>query len=140
LNAQIAELFAGMYGDIDRTGRLGASAPEAAAQVRGRRLVWRLEDSVYADTLGKLTFTPPPKAFPNGDRALVALTDAVTEQVRTLDAVSRMGLFEGLLRLHRGARTDATRVFVPAAKQLAGGAWPDSGGKEAAERFLRYVE
>jgi hypothetical protein len=129
-----------MYGDIDRTGRLGASAPEAAAQVRGRRLVWRLEDSVYADTLGKLTFTPPPKPFPNRDAALVALTDAVTAQVGTLDAVSRASLFVELLRLHRGARKDAARVFVPAAKQLAGGAWPDSDGKEAAERFLRYVE
>ena len=140
LNPQTTRLFAGMYADIDPTGRLVVTAPEEAAQARGRRLVWRLEDGAYADTLGRLAFVPPQRPFPSGDAALRGLTEAAGAEVRALDAKSRADLFAGLLRLHRGGRRDVTKLFLPPAKELVAGAWPDSGGKEAAERFLKDVE
>jgi len=132
----VGSILADMFADIAPTDRLVATDPAQATLATGERLVWRLGDSVYADTLGTLRFVPPAPTLA-GAVAFDTLTRSIAQQTRTLDDATRAALFA---RLERDKRNDLTGVrdaFVPAAKEASIDPAASATTRAAAERFLR---
>lgn len=112
-----ASVVAEMFQDIDPLGRLVASDPEDATLAGGDRLVWRLSDSVYADTLGRFHFARPDPAPASADAAVVALADTVTAQTRLLPEGDRVALFRRLREEKENWWLGAGFLFLPAARE-----------------------
>jgi hypothetical protein len=117
LDPQVAEVIGDMFADFDPLERLGASTPAEALLAGGERLRWRVGIDSDADTLGRLHFDAPPSPAESADAALAALADAVTNQVRALDADAQLALLQRLREDKLSGRARAGLVFVPAAKQ-----------------------
>ena len=100
-------------------------------------MVWRLGDSVYADTMGRFKFAPPKPPPTTQQAALDALTATITLQARALDEAGRDELFA---HLDRDKRNDLTRViplFVPAAKEAEADPSASAATRRAARRVLQ---
>jgi hypothetical protein len=115
----IAVVLTDMFADVARTDRVIATEPGNATLADGERLVWRLGDSVYADTFGRFKFEAPNAPLPSEAAALAALTGTVTEQARALDEASRASLFTALDRDKRADLRRVDAVFLPAANEAA---------------------
>jgi hypothetical protein len=101
-------------GDVDR---LVASDPADATLAGGERLLWRSGESIYADTFGRLHYTPPQPAPGSADAALAALAASVTTQTRALSAAERVEIFSRLKRDSEHDLMSGGIVFLPAAKE-----------------------
>jgi hypothetical protein len=133
---QAGSILADMFADIAPTDRLVATDPAQATLATGERLVWRLGDSVYADTFGTFRFVPP--ALPLvGDVAFDTLTRSIAEQTRALDDTKRAALFARLERDKQNDLTGTHDVFLLAAKETAIDPMASATTRAAAERFLR---
>ena len=132
----LGSILADMFADIAPTDRLVATDPAQATLASGERLVWRLGDSVYADTLGTFRFLPPNAPLA-GDVAFDTLTRSITEQTRALDDATRAALFARLERHKQNDLTGVRDAFLPVAKETAIDPAASATTRAAAERFLR---
>ncbi len=131
-----ASVIADMFQDIDPLGHLVASEPEDATLAGGDRLVWRLSESAYADTLGRIRFVRPDPAPASPDAAVAALAETVTAQARVLGEEDRIALFRRLREEKESWWLGAEFLFLPAARERM--IDPQSGPTEqlAAKNFL----
>ena len=127
-------LLSDVFGDIDKTNRIVATAP-AEATLAGDRMVCKFRDSIYADTMGRFTFVAPVPAPATQQAALDMLVATITTQARALTGSERDDL---IADLERDKRNDLTRVlplFVPTAKEVAA----DASASPATRRAARHV-
>ncbi|HEU4663727.1 MAG TPA: hypothetical protein VFS55_06835 [Dokdonella sp.] len=133
---QVAEIVGDMLADIDVTGRLVASSPDAAQLAHGgERLAWRVGEGVYADTLGRIAWGPPPPPA-GADAAVQALASRVSLHVAALPTAQRARLFERLADDKEAGRYGAGALFLPVAAESAYAADRPDDERRAAERFL----
>jgi hypothetical protein len=133
-NGQVSEVIGDMIGDIDPLDRLVAGAPEDALLAHGKRMVWRVEESHYGDTLGMLDIAAPRPAPIGEDAALAALAAQVTAQVRGMNARNRTAFFAALRGDKQMDLTAVGVVALPAARMAAESDEADT--RSAARSFL----
>ena len=134
---QVAEVIGDMLADLDVTGRLVASTPAAAQLAHGgERLVWRVGEGAYADTIGRFTFAVPSSRPVDADAALRDLVEAVSTQMRAFDPAQRAALFDRLAADKKADRYGAALLFLPAAREAAFDPGHDSAEARSAYRFL----
>lgn len=136
-SSDLAMVVRDMFADIERTDRLVASEPGSAMLADGERLVWRLSDSVYADTFGTFRFMPPNPPAASNDAAFAALRTTITAQVRALDDGPRAELFARLVRDKALGLDAVAPVFRDAAQEAAGDPAASVRTRRAAARFLQ---
>ena len=136
-NREVASIVGDVFGDVDKTGRVVATEPGQATLASGDRLVWRLSESVYADTLGQFKFVLPTTPLPSDKAALAALTDTITQQTAALEDDRRAKLFANLLRDKEAGLDDVGYVFKPAAEATIADAAASPATRRAASRFLQ---
>lgn len=134
---QVADVIADVLADIDVTGRLVASSPDAAQLAHGgEQLAWRIGEGTYADTLGPVDWGSPPAPPTDAAKALAALVARVRARVDALAPERREALFARLREDKEADRYGGGLLFVPVAAAIA---WDESRGvgeRNAAERFL----
>lgn len=133
LNAPFTAVVGDMLGDLDPLDRLVDSAPSAALHTGDVRLRWQPGGGAYADTFGRIAFTPPSKRQ-TPDRALIALSEAVADRVRTWPAKDRIELFAALRRDKARDLRAAGLVFLRAARDAMADA--DDDVRRSAAAFL----
>jgi hypothetical protein len=138
-NKQWAGIASDMLDDISRVTRFTASAPSNALLRDGERLVWTADAGDYADTFGRLHFTPPNPAPKSDAEALAELRAQVTQQVGTLDSTRRAELFRRLRRQYEAGLQDVQRLFTSAAEDTLRDARADATAHEAARNFLIFA-
>ena len=116
----LGSVIADMVSDVNRTDRLIASEPMQATLATGERLVWRLQDSVYADTFGRFQFAQPIPRPVSIKAAMAVLTGKVTTQVRALDDAERAELFAKLAHAKEMGLKEMDQVFKPAGDRGGG--------------------
>jgi len=131
----VASVLSDMFADVAKTDRLVATNPAQATLASGERMVWRLEDSVYAETIGHFKFVQPGPPPATQQAALDALTATITIQTRAQSEVERDELFASLERDKRNDLTRAIALFVPAAKEVAA----DPSASTATRRAARHL-
>jgi hypothetical protein len=138
-NKEWASIAGDMLDDISRVTRFTASAPSNALLRDGERLVWTADAGDYADTFGRLHFTPPNPAPKSDAEALAELRAQVTQQVGTLDSTRRAELFRRLRRQYEAGLQDVQRLFTSAAEDTLRDARADATAHEAARNFLIFA-
>lgn len=133
-----ASFLGEVFADINRTDRLLASEPEQATLANGERLIWRFNESVYADTIGTFRFVAPNPPLASEEAALAALTETIAVQAGALDDAKRAELFANLMREKQTGLNDAGRVFQKAAQQAAEDPAAGPATRRAAKRFVDY--
>ena len=132
----MGSILADMVGDVDRVNRVIASEPQQATLASGERLVWRLQDSVYADTFGRFQLAQPIPRPASNKAAMAVLTDKVTKQVHALDDEERAELFVNLARDKERDLKEMSELFTPVATEVAGDASASTAARRAAKHFL----
>ncbi len=132
----LGSVIADMVSDVNRTDRLIASEPTQATLATGERLVWRLQDSVYADTFGRFQFAQPIPRPVSIKAAMAVLTGKVTTQVRALDDAERAELFTKLAHAKEMGLKEMDQVFKPVATEVADDASASTASRRAAKHFL----
>jgi hypothetical protein len=117
INRDVATSTAEALGDITAAGSMWAGDPATVPLRDGKPVLLGVADGVYADTIGRLRFTPPPAAPATADAALAALIDATARQVRAMSAPERTGMFERLRRDVADRRPYAGLPFLRAGKE-----------------------
>ncbi len=138
-NKEWASIASDMLDDLSRVTRFTASAPDAALLRDGERVVWMADAGDYADTFGRLHFTPPKPAPKSDAEALTALCAQTTEQVKTLDSARRAELFQRLRRQYEAGQQDVQRLFTTAAEDTLRDARADAAAHKAARNFLIFA-
>jgi len=134
---QVAEIIGDMLADLDVTGRLVASSPGAAQLAHGgERLSWRVGEGAYAETIGRITFIAPSAPEADAGVALRRLAEAVTMQVRALDPMQRVAVFDRLAADKQADRFGAALLYLPVAREAAFDPGHDASEARAAYRFL----
>ena len=137
VSRDLGQVVGGMFADVNRGDRLIASDPADATLANGDRLLWRLSDSVYADTFGQFKFAPPGAPIKSKEAAFAALTNTLTVQSRVLDDATRTALFEHLDRDKHADLKEVSYVFRPAAEEAAADPAASAETRRAASRFLQ---
>ncbi len=119
MNAKMGDIVSMMLEDVSLQSSAKASAPADALLAHGERLTWHLSEGAYADTLGRLRFTPPNPPPESPAEAERLLTATVTEQVRALAPGEQTAMFQKLRAQKDGKLTGAGQVFLPAARDAA---------------------
>jgi hypothetical protein len=135
-SAPLAEVAGDMFDDIDPLDRFASTDPQDALLAHGVRIAWHAGGGPYADTFGRLPFTPPAASFASADRALEALAASATESLRALPPGERAEFFE---RVRRDKLLDlraAGLIAVPAAREALIDADTDPRVRNAARAFL----
>ena len=138
-NKEWASIAGDMLDDLSRVTRFTASTPGAALLRDGERLVWKADAGDYADTFGRLHFTPPDPAPKSDAEALAALRAQATQQVGTFDASQRAELFLRLRRQYERWQQDVQRLFTTAAEDTLRDAQADATAHKAARNFLIFA-
>jgi hypothetical protein len=138
-NKQWAGVASDMLDDLSRVTRFTASPPGEALLRDGERIVWKAGEGEYADTFGRLHFTPPNPAPKSGDEALAALRAQVAEQVKTFDSAPRVELFQRLRRQYEAGLQDVQKLFTTAAEDTLRDAQADAAAHKAARSFLIFA-
>jgi hypothetical protein len=136
LNEDFAEMVEDMLGDVDRLGRLVASAPEDALLARGERVTYKPGGPPYEQTFGRLKLAAPTRPFATPDLALAALTRTVAEQVRAWPADERAALFQKLEAEKKRSLYGAGLAFTPAAAEQVSDPRTEDAPRRAARAFL----
>ena len=136
LDADFAGVIADMLGDLDITGRLVASEPEDATLAGGERLVWRVGEGAYAETVGRVHFVRPSAPPASADSAFGLLVETATSQTRAMGAMERTALFDRLRADKLADLRKGGALFVPAAVEAMDGAEAEPGVQRAAQTFL----
>ena len=136
LNLQWGSVMSDILRETEGDDRLVSLDPADATLAGGERLLWRTEESIYADTFGRLHYTPPQPAPGSADAALAALAATVTTQTRALGAAERIEIFSRLKRDSESDLMSGGIVFLPAAKEAT--LDPNSGAalRHAAMAFV----
>jgi hypothetical protein len=138
-NKQWADVASDMLDDLTRVTRFTASAPSEALLHGGERIVWKTDDSEYADTFGRLHFTPPNPAPKSDAEALAALRAQAMQQVATFDSTQRAELFQRLRRQYEAGQQDVQKLFTTAAEDTLRDARTDAAAHKAARNFLIFA-
>lgn len=136
LNAQWASVISDILGEMEGLDRLVASDRADATLADGERLIWRGAEGVYADTFGRVHYTPPEPAPGSANAALAALAQTVTTQTRALGEVDRVELFSRLKRDTEKGLLGAGIVFLPAATEAVLDPKSDPALRSAAKAFV----
>ena len=136
MNATLAEVATDMFADVDKVGGMVSWDPALDARHDDARLVWRAGEGLYADTFGRLQFSPPRSPFASSDAALAALVESVDAQVAAMDDASRVTLFASLRRDKTNDLKGAGVVFMTAAKAAIVDARASTQVRRAAKDFL----
>jgi hypothetical protein len=134
-NLGVAEWLADTVADIEITSRVAATEPDAAGQRSGERLVFVVNRGLYADTLGLVSFQPPPAPL-EANAALARLAEMTARHVRAMSDTDRATLFARLRRDKKDELLHAGILFVRAAKQVMLDAAGDAAARKAARDFL----
>ena len=135
-DSEIAATMAETFEDIETTSRITAGEPTDAMQYQGERLLFGVEQGLYADTIGRLRFVPPAAPPASANAALAALVASTSAQVRGWKPADRTELFERLKRDKEATLMHAGLVFLPAAKEALADPRSDAELQRAAYRFL----
>jgi hypothetical protein len=136
VSGEMAGIMSDMFDDIGRMDRLVASEPEETTLAKGERLTWRLADSAYAETFGRMRLAAPEPPPANEKAAFAALKESIAAQVRALDDAQRAELFTRLDRDKRRDLVAAVEAFRPAASESANDPAASAATRRAAQRFL----
>ena len=135
---QVAEVVGDMLADIDVTGRLVASSPDAAQLAHGgEQLAWRVGEGAYADTLGSIEWASPPAPPMDAAQALAALVERVSAHVAVLAPENRAALFARLREDKEAGRYGGGLLFVPAA--IATG-WDGARGEDERRAAVGFLD
>jgi hypothetical protein len=132
----MGSILADMVGDVNRVDRVIASEPTQATLANGERLVWRLQDSVYADTFGRFQFAQPIPRPESVKAAMAVLTGKVTTQVRAFDDDERTELFTKLGRDREMGLKEMNELFTPVATEVGNDVTASVLSRRAAKHFL----
>lgn len=138
-NKEWASIAGDMLDDLGRVTRFTASAPGEALLRGGERIVWKTDEGEYADTFGRLHFTPPNPAPKSDAEALAALRVQAAEQVKTYDSAQRVDLFLRLRRQYEAGQQDVQRLFTTSAEDTLRDARADAAAHKAAQNFLIFA-
>jgi hypothetical protein len=138
-NKQWAGVASDMLDDLSRVTRFTAGSPDEALLRSGERIVWKATEGEYADTFGRLHFTPPNPVPKSGDEALAVLRAQVAEQVKTFDSARRAELFQRLRRQYEAGLQDVQKLFTAAAEDTLRDAQADAAAHKAARNFLIFA-
>ena len=125
--------------DFTRVTRFTAGAPDDVLFADGERMVWRAGEGLYADTFGRIRFTPPQPAPKTAADALALLRAQASAQVRAFDAATKKILFERLRQQYDANARAVQKLFSPAAEDVLRDAAGDRGVHLAARRFLIFA-
>lgn len=132
LDSHVGTLIAVMLDGFENRQRLHATTPGNAQLATAERIVWSLDNSMYAKSFEALTFEPPKPSPIDPDVALAALAHSVAAQVRRFDVQQQRALFDRLQYDKRADCRGAGLAFL----QAAGDAMRDQDVAEAARGFL----
>jgi hypothetical protein len=138
-NKEWASIASDMLDDLSRVTRFTASAPNQALLRDGERIVWNASEGDYADTFGRLHFTPPDPAPKSDDEALAELRAQAAQHVKTFDSARRAELFQRLRRQYEAGQQDVQRLFTTAAEDTLRDARADATAHKAARNFLIFA-
>ena len=136
-NRQVASIIGDAFADVGRLDRIVATEPAQATLAGGERLVWRMSNSVYADTFGKFKFVAPVKPLASPAIAQKAVTETITNQVPLLEDGERGDLFVRLARDKAAGLDEVAYVFKPAAEDTAADTSASTATRRAAAKFLQ---
>ncbi|MBS0591672.1 MAG: hypothetical protein JSR65_13705 [Proteobacteria bacterium] len=137
-NHNWAMIASDMLDDVTRGTRLIASAPEDAEFARGERLLWHLDQGMYADTFGRIRYRKPEPAPKSADEVVAALRAQTVAQVRTFDSTQRAALFLRLREQYEANRQNVQLLFTTAAEDTLRDAGADAAAHKAARKFLMF--
>jgi hypothetical protein len=136
LNWRAGEIVTEFIHDVDRRGFIASTAPDDALLAHGERITWRLDQGLYADTIGRLRFVPPNPPPKSKGAALRTLSESVTAQVNALDPSERAALFVHLRREKEGKLTGDGPAFLDAASKTMKDTGASPELRRAANSFL----
>ncbi|MEO8802219.1 MAG: hypothetical protein ABI304_02125, partial [Rudaea sp.] len=139
VNKDWASIGSDMLDDINRTTRLIASAPDAAAQAHGERIVLHVDQNAYADTFGRVTFHLPTPRPSSPEAARAALRAQVSVYVARLDSEARAALFRRLRQLSDAGLNNVQNLFAVAAEDTLRDADANAAAHTAARSFLIFA-
>jgi len=137
-NRDWATIASGMLDDITRSSRLIASSPDDAEFARGERLVWRLDQGMYADTFGRIRYTQPEPAPKTKDEVIAALRAQTAAQVAQMSVQEQLTLLQRLMEDKEHDRKDVQIVFTTAAEAIERDPRADPAVHRAARRYLLF--
>jgi hypothetical protein len=137
-NSDWAAIATGMLDDITRVTRFSDGAPSDALFADGERMVWHADQGMYADSFGRIRFTPPQTMPNSADGALALLRAQASAQVRTFDAATQKTLFERLRQQYEANARGVQKLFRQAAEDVLRDAGSDRSAHLAARRFLIF--
>lgn len=139
VNKDWASIGSDMLDDINRTTRLIASAPDAASQAHGERIVWHVDQNAYADTFGRVAFRLPTPRPSSREAARAALRAQVTAYVAGLDSEARALLFRRLRQLSDAGLNNVQNLYAEAAENSLRDANANTAAHTAARSFLMFA-
>lgn len=139
VNKNWASIGSDMLDDINRTTRLIASAPDAASQAHGERIVLHVDQNAYADTFGRIAFHLPTPRPSSPDAARAALRAQVSVYVAGLDSEPRAVLFRRLRQLSDAGLNNVQNLFAAAAEDTLRDADANAAAHKAARSFLIFA-
>lgn len=137
-NRDWATIASGMLDDVTRSSRLIAGSPARAEFARGERLVWRLDQGMYADTFGRIRYTQPVPAPTTKDEVIAALRAQTAAQVAQMSAPDQLALLRRLMEDKEHDRAAVQTVFTTAAEAIERDPDADPAVHRAARRFLLF--
>jgi hypothetical protein len=135
-NANWAEIASDMLDDISRVTRFTASAPADLAQAGGERLAWHVESGAYADTFGRIRFTPPQPPPKTPDAALQALREQASAGLRRLPPAEQLAVFRRLREQYENDARQVQPAFTLAGEDVLRDPDSDPAVRRVAKDFL----
>jgi hypothetical protein len=125
-----------MLDDMTRTTRLIASDAQDASLADGQRLVWHVDQGIYADTFGRIRFHAPDAVPATETAALDALRTQAAAQVGDMPSQQRSALFTRLHEQYEAFARGVQAAFTTAAENTVQDPRADPDARRAAKDFL----
>lgn len=137
-NRDWATIASEMLDDVTRSTRMIAGSPDRVEFARGERLVWRLDQGMYADTFGRIRFRQPAPAPKTKDEVIAALRAQAAVQVAQMSASDQLSLLRRLMDDKEHDRGAVQTVFTSAAEAIERDPDADPAVHRAARRYLLF--
>lgn len=138
-NRNWAEIATDMLDDITRVTRFSAGSRDEALQANGERIVWHVEKGAYADTFGRMQFSPPEPPPKTEAAALAALRAQASVTVRRLDPAEQAALFIRLRQQYDAFARNVQSMFWSAAEDVLRDPQSGAAAHRAARNFLIFA-
>ncbi len=136
LNAKVGDIVSLFIDDVSRIGYMASTDPGDALLAGGERVVWRFDQSLYKETLGRFHFESPNSSPKSKEEALKMLTESLSAQVRALPPSDQTALFVRLRREKEGKLAGDGPAFLDVARAVVLDTGADSELRKAANSFL----